>query len=378
MAETRLSGILITQMMDLYYFTGSMLNGFLYIPPEGEPLLLVKKSLTRAQEDSPLKNIVGLKSIKQLPEILSQYGHRTPSLLGLTLDVLPAATFLFLQKVFPGVIMEDVTFLVRQVRMIKSAYERDLLFQAAHLLDKGFLALQEMQLEGQEEISVALQLENALRLAGHHGFIRARSPNLELFFGQLSSGRNSASSSFFDGPVAGQGISSAVPHGASRKKIKAGEPVVVDYCAQKNGYIIDQTRVLVVGRLPERLKRAHELAHTLLDDLVGRATMGVSTRSLYQRTIEEVEKEGLMQHFMGYGGERSRFIGHGVGLELDEFPIITDAFDFSLQEGMVFALEPKFLFPGEGAVGIENTYYMEKTGLKRLTKTPDDPAYFQM
>lgn len=373
-----LNGVFITHPVDLYYFTGSIMNGLLFICREEEPLLLVKKSLVRTQQDSPLKNILPLKSMKQLPEILSPYGLVPSCRLGLTLDVLPAATFLILQNLFPRVFWEDAAPLIRQQRMIKSPYELKLHFQGARLLDTLFCALKEKVVEGREEIAVAVELESLLRREGHHGFIRARSPNLELFMGQLTSGEEAASFSFFDGPVVGQGMSSAVPHGASRKKIRPQEPVVVDYCAQQYGYIVDQTRVLVVGRLPKKLRDANQLALDLLHDFVAHATPGTSTRSLYRRVLKQVQKAGLQEHFMGFGEERSRFLGHGVGLELDEFPIITDALDFTLQEGMVLAVEPKFLFPGEGAVGIENTYYMGGTGLKRFTQTPDDPAYFQI
>jgi len=69
---------------------------------------------------------------------------------------------------------------------------------------------------------------------------------------------------------------------------------------------------------------------------------------------------------MGHGAGQVRFVGHGVGLELDELPVLSGN-DLELAPGMVFALEPKFVLPGLGAIGIENTWLVTDAGLERLT-----------
>lgn len=378
MEKKNLPEILITQMMDLYYFTGSMFNGLLYVSQEKEPLLLVKKSLTRTQEESSLGKILPFKSLKALPQILKEQGYQAPKTLGLTMDNLPANTYRAIQDLFPETHLMDISFLIRKIRMIKSNYELGLHKKAGVISEKGFLALFNMIKEGREELEVAIELETFLRQEGHQGLIRARSPYLELFYGQICSGKNSASFSYFDGPVVGKGLNPAIPHGSGRKKIVPHEPIVADYCSQLEGYLIDETRVFFIGELPSHLARAYSLALDLQALVLEKATPGTSTRHLYEEVLKRVRDEDLEENFMGYGQERSRFIAHGVGLELDEFPVITSGLDFPLQEGMVLALEPKFVFPLEGAVGIESTYYMGKEKLERFTQTPDDPSFFNL
>ncbi len=376
--KKNLSGIFLNHLLDLYYFTGSFYNGLLYIPVTGDPLLLVKKSERRTREDTSLSCVVPLESMREIPEILDGHLLDQPSKIGLTMDVLPTSTYTYLRRVFPSHPMEDATLLVRKVRMIKSAYEKRLLEQASRLLERAFLALKEKIGVGMKEREVGAWMENYLRREGHHGYIRARSPYMELFYGQVASGENGAAPSFFDGPVAGYGVHSAIPHGSGEKRIRANEPILVDYCAQYGGYIVDQTRVFSLGELPSHLNEANELAWDLLEMIEREASIGMSTEALYEQVLEKVRERGLGENFMGYGEERTIFIGHGVGLELDEFPIITNRIDFTLEEGMVFALEPKFVFPREGAVGIENTYFMEREGLKPLTSTPKDPSFFRI
>lgn len=370
-------GVLLNHPMDLYYFTGSLFNGLAYLPAKGDPLLLVKKSRRRTEEESPLTAIL-LKSLKALPELLEDL-FKTPSpSIGMTLDVLQASTFVHLQRLFPKLSIEDVSLPVREVRMIKSNYELKLLKRAGAIVEKAFKGLRERIKVGVEERELSIYLENRLRREGHHGFIRTRSPYLELHYGQVVSGENGGYSSFFDGPVAGRGVHSAIPHGSGHKRIEAQEPILMDYCGQYGGYIVDETRVFVLGDLPASLKEANQLAVELLEMVESEASLGSSTKDLYEQVLDRVKERGLEDHFMGYRKERSRFIGHGVGLELDEFPVITGVMDFTLQEGMVFALEPKFVFPEEGAVGIESTYYMGREGLIPLTSTPKDPSFFRM
>lgn len=372
-----LSGILLNHLMDLYYFTGSLFNGVAFIPAEGDPLLLMKKSRSRAEEDSPFERIV-VGSMKKLPSLLEGAGADPSPSLGLTMDALPTSMFLFLQKLFPHFSMEDASLLVREARMIKSSYELHYIKETAKIVERGFASLKEIIKVGMEEREVGLSFEEILRREGHQGYIRARSPYLELFYGQVVSGENGAYSSFFDGPVAGRGAHAAIPHGSSSKKIEANEPILIDYCGQYGGYIVDQTRVFVIGELPDPLARANQLAVELLEMVEKEASIGVSTKALYEMVYSRAKEAGFEENFMGFGEERARFIGHGVGLELDEFPVITGAMDFSLAEGMVFALEPKFVFPNQGAVGIENTYYMGREGLLPLTATPKSPSFFRL
>ena len=103
---------------------------------------------------------------------------------------------------------------------------------------------------------------------------------------------------------------------------------------------------------------------------------GTICEDIYAQAEALAQEMGLQDHFMGIGSDRVRFIGHGVGLELDEYPIFAKGMKMALAPGMTFALEPKFVFP-EGAVGIENTYALQADGLRVLTQAPQDIIVIQ-
>jgi Xaa-Pro aminopeptidase len=106
--------------------------------------------------------------------------------------------------------------------------------------------------------------------------------------------------------------------------------------------------------------------------LIQAAKPGVSAGTLYEISRAFAEKRAYGDAFMGGDSQRIRFIGHGIGLELDELPILAENHEMPLQKGMVIALEPKLVFPQVGVVGIENTHVVTDAGLRRLTEFPDD------
>ncbi len=374
--ELELGGALIRHRPDLFYYTGTMQDGYLYLPAAGRPLLMVRKSLQRAREEASIKAISRINSPRQLPELLAEYQLPVPEKIGLALDVMPASLYIYLQQILAeSTEIVDLSSELRSLRMVKSPWEVERIQAAADILARGFKSLDRVLESGISEMEAAAQLEYILRKEGHHGFIRSRSSNLELFVGQTLSGPNSTLASFFDGPLAGRGPSAALPYGAGKRLLKEGEPILLDYCGQYQGYIADQSRTYALGSLPDDMEAAFQLALHLQELFLEEAEPGGSTSELYARVLEEVRREGMEEYFMGSGQDRARFIGHGVGLELDEYPVITAGLDFKLQEGMVFALEPKFVFPDRGAVGIENTFLVQKTGIKRLTLTPDTLLY---
>jgi len=157
--------------------------------------------------------------------------------------------------------------------------------------------------------------------------------------------------------------------GAGFRRIRKNEPICIDFGVGINGYLSDQTRTFVIGELADSLEGAYECSKTIHQILSDEARPGVSCKSLYDRAENLAKEAGLKDFFMGNGEGKVKFIGHGFGLEIDEYPIITPSFQDLLQEGMVFALEPKFIFPGQGVVGLEDDYLVTASGLERLTLT---------
>ncbi len=375
LARDGLDGALIIQRADLFYFAGTIQQSHLFVPTDGTPLLMVRKSFSRAQRESALDTVIPLDSLRELPGTLANHGHGKLGRLGLEMDVLPANLYLRYGELFPGVELADVSPLIRQVRMVKSAWELEIQREAARRLDRVLRQVPELVREGMTEVELAGRLEALARREGHQGEIWMRNWNQGLFYGHVLAGDGAAEPSYFDGPLAGEGLSPAVPHGPGFRSIRRGEPIIIDYVFAYDGYIVDQSRTFALGSLPDQWLAAHE-AMLSVQEVIKEATRpGVSCDQLYDLAVSKAVELGYADYFMGHGEGRVPFVGHGVGIELDELPIIGRGGDLTLEPGMVFALEPKVAIPGQGAIGIENTWVVTEEGLEALTISEEGITY---
>jgi Xaa-Pro aminopeptidase len=365
-----LDGALIVQNADLYYYSGTVQRASLYVPAEGEATLFVRKLVERALLETPLAQVVPLDDPRELgAQVVARYG-RAPARLGLELDVLPVAEFRRLERQFAGAEAHDVGRDIVRLRAVKSPWEVERIRASAAVTAGVYAAVPGLLREGLTEARFAGLVEAEARRLGHEGYIRMRAFNQEMFYGQLLTGPSGTAGSYLDTPLAGTGLSPAVAQGVSFRRIARGEPVVFDFVSVREGYISDFTRMFVLGELPSPLVRAYEVACAVRDDVIAAARPGVTCGALYRLAMERVAAEGLTGGFMGHGAGQVRFIGHGVGLELDELPVLASG-DLELQEGMVFALEPKFVLPGLGAIGTEDTWLVGREGVTALTVAPD-------
>jgi Xaa-Pro aminopeptidase len=367
LVQQAIDGALILQNTDLFYFSGTTQQAQLYIPAQGTPRLLVRKSLERARSESTLACIEKLHSPKVLVDHLTAAGLEQPKTLGLELDVLPAALYETYRRIFSKARCVDVSAMIRQLRAVKTSFEIACIREAADLAAKVAGRLPDLVREGMPEIELAGRVEAEARALGHQGLVRMRLWNGELFYGHLMSGAAAALPSCLASPTGGLGLSPAVPQGAGYSRIKAFEPIIMDYVFATNGYLADQTRIFALKGLPDELLTAHQAMLDLQDALQARAKPGTKAGDLYAFALSWVRERGYADWFMGADEERIRFIGHGIGLELDEFPFLAAGQDMVLQENMVIALEPKLIFPGKGVVGIEDTHRVTPSGLERLT-----------
>ena len=371
LAERNIDAALIIQKTDLFYFGSTSQQGWLYIPRSGKPLLLVFKNYDRAKTESPLLQVHSLASPKKIPEILAEYGYAKPSVIGMELDVLPVNLYFQYQRIFRQTEIIDISFQIRLIRAVKSEYERILIARAAALSDKLAAKVVELLGVGRTEVRVAGELEGYARSLGHQGIIRMRLWGSELFYGHLLSGASAAVPSYLASPTGGEGVSPFVAQGAGFNEIQRDEPILLDYVFALNGYLSDHARIFCIGKLPDELLRAHEAMLEIQELIKTRARPGVSGGALYDLMVEQARKKGWEENFMGVGDRKVRFTGHGVGLELDEFPFIAKDQELLLEKGMIIALEPKVIIPGTGVVGIENTHIVTAEGLEALTKSPD-------
>lgn len=361
-----LDGALFIFPIDVYYFSGTRQNSTLWIPSSGEPILMVRKSLSRARVESVLTDIRQFPSSKEFPALFGEGVQK----IGFTFDVAPVQQLNYYSKLLPGREFVDISAVNREVRSVKSAYELDQLRNSGASLCSVFAQVPQFLKEGMRELDLAAEFEHRLRVTGNEGFIRMRAFNQELFMG-LAVSAGAASYGFFDGAVTGRGLSNASPHGASKQSIGRNEPILLDYGGVFNGYITDMTRIFVIGTLDPELQRAFDLSLEIQKHLQDALKPGAICEELFLQAVKIAEREGLGSHFMGMPGEQARFVGHGVGLELDEFPVLAQGFKVPLQAGQTIAIEPKFVFPGKGVVGIENTFAVTNNGGEKITDIDD-------
>ena len=362
--ERELDATLIAHFVNLYYFSGSAQMGFLIVT-QGDPEHLVIRDHKRASEESFWK-VERIKSLKDLvPRIKGRFKR-----LGVEGSKIPFNLAGFISK-STSCELVDITREIRSIRAVKSEYEISMLKEACRIEDRVFERAREVIREGMTELELDGELRRVSRVLGHQGILRMHGWNQEMLQSHVYSGPNGSYISYLDAPITGPGVTPAVPQGCSGRVLRKGEPIVIDFGVGYNGYIADQTRTFSIGRLPDKFLRAFDVAIRIKEDMEGFVRDGVSAGEVFERACKIAEKEGLLEHFMGYGDTRVKFVGHGVGLEIDELPVLAQGFNMTLKENMVFAFEPKFVFPGEGAVGIESVYLVKRDGVEKLPKTED-------
>ncbi|MEA5113594.1 MAG: Xaa-Pro peptidase family protein [Geobacteraceae bacterium] len=373
MAAEGLDAVIMLQNSDLFYFTGTIQSGCLYVPVEGEPVYMVRRDLQRAMAESALEEIVPFSSMREVPGIISGYGLAEPKRIGMELDVLPVTFYERYRRVFPAAGIQDATPLIRRVRMIKSGFELEIMRKAAIQVDKVCRRACEVIREGMTDLDLAAELEYTARLAGHLGHIRMRVFNGEMIFGHTLSGADGAVPAYTDTPLGGVGLSPSFGQGCGMARIAPEQPIVVDFAGSSEGYLVDQTRVFALGGLPEYLRDGHRDMLAVQNKMTELAHPGTSWGDVYDACLALATEQGHGDNFMGYKGAQVSFVGHGVGIEIDEYPFIARGFNNMLLEaGMVFAFEPKLVFPGVGAVGIENTFHISGQGLEQLTFSKEE------
>ena len=209
------------------------------------------------------------------------------------------------------------------------------------------------------------------RKSGHQGRLRMRGYNQEMSNSYVFCGETGAMPTFLKAPLGGRGTTPAIAQGACFNLIAENQPIVIDFGVGINGYVTDMTRTFVIGTLSAELRQAYAFTKEVKDFMEDWVKPGKSCSSLYEQIMQMVQQRGFQDGFMGYKGHQVPFVGHGIGLEIDEFPIIAPGFEEKFQENMVFAFEPKMVFPGIGAVGVEDDYRVIASGVERLTDYDD-------
>ena len=376
MRKKEIEALLVVQKMDYYYLSGTTQDALLFVPLEGLPLLLVRRELERAKVESPLDHAVAIRSMREFPLLIKNHYGRLPGNLGLELDVLPVKDYFRYQELFSGTQIVDSSPIFRDIRKIKSPFEINLVRKAGDIAKKVYVDARSILKEGMTEIEFGSLLDAVAKRYGHEGLLRIRSPNYEAYSWFVVTGLTGGIVSQSDSPIGGLGLSPAFPVGASRKVIKAHEPIILDLGICYHGYQSDQTRMYSIGEMPRKFINAYSACKEIHDAVLEDVRPGADTEALFLKTLVLAEKLGYKDSYLGPPGLQTRFIGHGIGLELSELPFLAQGQSYPLEEGMVFAVEPKIVFPGEGGVGLENTLVVTRNGYEILT--PLENSIFQV
>jgi Xaa-Pro dipeptidase len=375
MQESGIDATFIFQNSDLYYFSGTAQSGLLCLPCDGDPVYLVTKSISRALEESAWKHILPLSKLENAPSLLEAESIRSLKRVGLEMDVLPAAHYFRIAKLFPGTELIDASAAIRTIRMIKSPHEVDQIRRAAQMIMKAWHELPNWIRPGATELELLAQMEYFLRLQGHQGIQRTRGFNYEIGYGAFSAGPNACFPTSFPGSTGFRGLYPAISNAGSNRRLAPEEPLLVDISGGYGGYVADATRTFAVGTLPLDMQKAHSFILELNREIESMLRVGAECRVICENAFEKVACSPYAAGFMGAGDNRLRYVGHGVGLELDELPVLTSKNTTLLEAGMTLAIEPKIFFPDRGGVGIENMYWITESGFEKLTPYPEEIIY---
>jgi len=369
MAALNLDALFLTHKPDIYYFSGTAQDCYLYIEKNHDPVLFVKRYLPRAQQETALKNIEPIESIKDIPKLVEHCFKKHPRTCGLAFDIVPVKDFHFYKTLFKNTQFVDGSPVIETCRQIKSPWEIDQMKKAALASKLTFDFMAENIQPGISEMEFCGMFEAYSRRLGHSGKLLTRHYRLEGFPFHLMSGKNGGIPGAMDSPLCGTGTSNAYPYGAGPRLIKENEPILIDFGTVLNGYHSDESRMFVIGKLPDTAKDACkasiEILHTLLDTMGPGIPMG----EIFESAVTLSKKLSLGDQFLGLPNLKSNFIGHGIGLELVENPILAKGRKTLLKPGMVFSVEPKFIFKHQFAAGIESMIQITENGSEFLSVT---------
>jgi len=369
--EKSLDGALILDPLNMYYYTGTIQQGLVMVPTAGEPVFLVRRSYERARLESPLSRVLPLKGFSQLASILADLGLAA-TVLGLAEAHLPVALFRTLVKVLPQTAFSDISDLLSLIRAVKSDYEVGLIRTAGLLHQRVYDAIPAMLREGMSEWELGAEIQRQAMTLGYTGITRFVASGAELFLGIVSFGESGNYPTASVGPGGQMGLSPAFPLVGGRRRLGRGEPIFIDVGFGYEGYFTDKTRIFSLGPPPAVAIAAHQVCLEIQEAARSRLKPGAVPAQMYQEIQEFVQDRGFAEHFMGFGGNQVPFLGHGLGLAIDEFPAIAGKIHTPLEANMVIALEPKKGLAGIGLVGVENTFLVTAAGGENLTPGPDE------
>lgn len=360
-SEVGSDACIITSQINLFYLNGFIFDGFMYILPDKDPLLFVKRPVNITG-----KNIFYISKPEQIPGILTELGYKMPSNLLIEADTMSISEGNRLQATLGMPQLLNVSGKMREIRSIKSESEIEQMRTSARIQSKTYEQIPHLYHKGMRDIDFQIEVEYLMRKNGSLGVFRSFGRNMDIFMGNVIAGDNATEPSPYDFAMGGKGLSPYIPIGASGITLFEGMTIMFDMAGNFTPYQSDMTRTFAIGNVPEIAYKAHQLSIEMNQWVEEEVKQGTSCAEIYNKSIQFVEKNRLEKYFMGTM-QQAKFVGHGVGLEINELPVLSPRSKNIMQANIAFAYEPKFVLPGIGAVGIENTFVVKEAGIEKLT-----------
>lgn len=338
MAEQSIEALYVTNLKNVYYLTGFWGSaGVVLITPSRQVLITDDRYITYAQSvvtdfevisnRDELGTTAGLVKDMDIKEVAFE-------------DEISVAYFKSMEAVFAGITLRPTTNLIADLRMIKDAAELATIQRACQISDQAFIDALDFIKPGKTEIEIANFLDFRMREMGAEGVS-------------------------FD-TITASGYRSAMPHGrASNKVIEAGEALTLDFGCLYDHYVSDMTRTVYVGSVSDEEREIYETVLAANQALIATAKAGMEYKEfdgVPRRVIEQA----------GYGPYFTHGIGHGMGLDVHEYPYFSRTATDTIQAGMVLTDEPGIYLEGKYGVRIEDDLLITETGCKVLTLAPKE------
>lgn len=365
-------GAFIFSRVNIFYFTGTFANGVLWLPKEGEPILFCRRGAERAGIETPIKNIIQFNSYSKIEQTFEDIGITLPSQISTEMNGLSWSLSNSLTKYLPNIEFINGDKLIAMTRAKKSEWELQILRKAGEKHNKCLTQLLPSFLhKGMNELEISHKISDIFYSEGHHGVLRMDAFGEEAFLGHIAIGDSANYPSVFNGPVGLRGAHPAVPFMGSEKiQWDFDKPLTIDNGFSIAGYQTDKTQIYWLGSqrsIPESLQSAHNFCVEMQAMVAEQLRPGAIPNQLWNQCVDLAVKSPWNNGFMGLGGNKVSFVGHGIGLAIDEYPVLAKGFDLPLEEGMVLAIEPKIGIPGIGMVGTENTFEVTPQGGRSIT-----------
>ena len=361
---------LVRDNSNIYYLTGRVFRGFVYLNTAlDSPRYFVRQPNHLTDADKALDKHIH--KPEQIPAFLAGEGIDISAPVALELDLVSYSEARRLAACFGQTPEQNISGVLRRARSVKTDVEIAAIRASGMKQTLVYERIPRLYRRGMTDIEFQIEIERASRLEGCLGQFRISGPDMELFMGNVLSGDNADTPSPYDFAMGGEGLDPSLPVGASGEEIFEHNTVMVDLNGNFTGYMTDMTRVFCVGDIANEARKAHQCSIDICRMFEKEALPGVEASTLYRLACDIVAERGLERYFMGHR-QHASFIGHGIGIEINELPVIAPRSRALLEEGNVIALEPKFVIPGTGAVGIENTYLITDDGALSLTNAPEE------